>query len=125
MTAEHKRLATLARALLAVDSALWAACGLLLLTGTVSMGDVDIAYVRITAALMLSAAVVLGVLASQAFRGRRAVDYAAVLVVAAGLLAFVFDQIGWVDLAIMALHVVLLAVLIAAIRAERRSDALG
>ena len=122
---DRTRLASAARILLAVDAALWAVCGLLLLTGAVSMGDVSAGYARVMGALLLLAAAVLGVLAWQAFRGRKAVDYAAVLVVAAGLLAFLFDQIGWVDLAVMALHVVLLAVLILAIRAERRNDALG
>jgi hypothetical protein len=122
---DRTRLASAARILLAVDAALWAVCGLLLLTGAVSMGDVSAGYARVMGALLLLAAAVLGVLAWQAFRGRKAVDYAAVLVVATGLLAFLFDQIGWVDLAVMALHVVLLAVLILAIRAERRNDALG
>jgi len=122
---DRTRLASAARILLAVDAALWAVCGLLLLTGAVSMGDVSAGYARVMGTLLLLAAAVLGVLAWQAFRGRKAVDYAAVLVVATGLLAFLFDQIGWVDLAVMALHVVLLAVLILAIRAERRNDALG
>lgn len=125
MWSDRKRLATLARILLAVDSALWAAFGVLLLTGAVSMGDVDVAYVRLIAALMLAGAAVLGVLAWQAFRGRKVVDYAAVLVVSASLVAFVFDQIGWIDLVVMVLHLVLLAVLILAIRAERSEQDTG
>ena len=125
MTVEHNRLGRVARTLLAADSVLWAVFGLLLLTGTASMGSVTVGYVRVMGALMLLAAAVLGVLAWQAFRGRQAVDYAAVLVVAASLLALLFDQTGWVDLAVMALHVVLLTVLIMAVRAERRLDASG
>jgi cytochrome c biogenesis factor len=45
--------------------------------------------------------------------------------VAASVVAFVFDQIGWIDLAVMLLHVALLAVLIAAIRADRRTRHVG
>ena len=121
MNTEHARLARVARMLLAVDSILWAIFGVLLLTGAVSMGDVNAGYVRLMGALMMLAAAVLGVLASQVFRGWKVVDYAAVLVVAASLVAFVFDQIGWIDLGVMLLHVALLAVLIVAIRADRRA----
>ena len=118
---EPSRLATVARALLAVDAVMWGVFGVLLLSGAVSMGDVNAGYVRLMGALMMLAAAVLGVLAWQVFRGRQAVDYAAVLVVAASVVAFVFDQIGWIDLGVMLLHVALLAVLIVAIRADRRA----
>ena len=118
---EPSRLATVARALLAVDAVMWGVFGVLLLSGAVSMGDVNAGYVRLMGALMMLAAAILGVLAWQVFRGRKAVDYAAVLVVAASVVAFVFDQIGWIDLGVMLLHVALLAVLIVAIRADRRA----
>ena len=118
---EPSRLATVARVLLAVDAVMWGVFGVLLLSGAVSMGDVNAGYVRLMGALMMLAGAVLGVLAWQVFRGRKAVDYAAVLVVAASVVAFVFDQIGWIDLGVMLLHVALLAVLIVAIRADRRA----
>ena len=116
MRRDRTLLPTATRVLLAVDSAIWAAFALLLGTGFVSVGDVDIGTTRLIAALMAGNAVVLGLCAWQVLRGRKFVDWGALVVLAVNTLLSLTDEVGVYDLAMFAFSLIILACLIQAIR---------
>jgi len=109
-----------ARALLALSAALWAAVGLLMLSGAFSAGLGDRGTARVMGVLLLAVAALVGVLAARVLRGHRLTDLAAVAVLVGSLVVSVLDEPGAYDLAFIALTLVALAVLVAALSRGRR-----
>lgn len=122
MRRDRTLVSTATRVMLAVNSAIWAAFTLLLGTGFVSVGDVDIGATRLIAALMAGNAVVPGSCAWQVIRGQKLVDRAALVVLAVNALLSLTDEVGVYDLAMFAFSLIILACLIQAIRLVGRND---
>lgn len=90
--------------------------------GIASVGDVDIGAKRLIAALIASNAVLPGLCAWQALRGRKFVDWGALVVLAVNALLSLTDEVGVYDLAMFAFSLIILGCLIQAIRFAWRDD---
>lgn len=108
------------RALFGLSAALWAAVGVLMVTGLVDAGIDDANVARPMGALMLVAAALLAVLAVRVLRGHRLTDLLALAVLVGSVAVSIVDEPGVYDLAFIALTLVLLGIYTAALVSRRR-----
>lgn len=115
----HPRAVAATRALFAVGAAWWMTLSALLWFGVVSIGQLDRITLAVVAGLMLADGIAMAVLAGVTFRGRRWVDYLAVVLVLANLVATVTDEVGVPDLVYLGYITALLVVLLLGMRKAR------
>lgn len=116
MIRKRSDLTVAVRSLLAADGLIWASFAVLLGTGVASLGRVSPTATAVVASLMACNAAALGLAAWRVLRGRKAVDYLAVALMAANAVLSLADEIGWADAALFVLSLVILVLLVAAIR---------
>lgn len=119
MSANGRTLVRVTRALFSLSAALWAAVGLLMLSGAFTAGIGDMGSVRVMGGLMLAVAALVGVLAVRVLRGHWPTDAVALAVLAGSIAVSLADEPGVYDLAFTGLTLVLLAVYLAALRVCR------
>jgi hypothetical protein len=109
------------RALFGLSAALWAAVGVLMVTGLSDAGIGDASVARLMGALMLLAAALLAFLAVRVLRGHRLTDLLALAVLVGSVAVSIVDEPGVGDAAFIALTLVLLGTYTAALVSRRRA----